>query len=289
MHFGVIYPQTEYPADPAAVLEFARATEELGYSYLAAYEHVLGANPERPGGWKGPYDFRAAFLEPFVLFGFLAAVTQRLELVTGVLVLPQRQTPVVAKQAATLDVLSGGRLRLGVGVGWNEVEYVSLGQEFHTRGRRLEEQVDLLRRLWSKPLVTFDGRWDRIADAGLNPLPARRSIPLWFGGRDERMIRRAARLADGWILNYRSPDEARPALELLRAALAAEGRAADNFGIEARLAYGAGHPAAWSAEIETWRSLGATHVSLNTMRAGLATADDHLRAIRRFGEAVQIT
>jgi probable F420-dependent oxidoreductase len=289
MRFGVIFPQTEYPSDPAAVLEYGRTAEASGYDYLATYEHVLGANSNRPGGWKGPYDFQSSFLEPFVLFAFLSAVTDRIGLVTGVLVLPQRQTAVVAKQAATLDVLCRGRLRLGVGLGWNEVEYASLGQDFHTRGRRIEEQVRLLRRLWTEPLVTFDGRWDRVDDAGLNPLPVQRPIPIWFGGRDERMIRRAARLADGWILNYRSVEEARPGLDLLRASMEQEGRTGDAFGIEARLSYGGGDPAAWSAEIEGWQNLGVTHISLNTMRANLATAEDHLRAIRRFAEAVRET
>jgi probable F420-dependent oxidoreductase len=286
MQFGVIYPQTEYPAEPTAVMEFARTAEAAGYGYIGAYDHVLGANPNRPGGWKGPYDYQSAFLEPFVLFGLMAAVTRRIRFVTGVLILPQRQTAIVAKQAATLDVLSAGRLRLGVGLGWNEVEYASLGQDFHSRGRRVEEQVQVLRRLWTEPLVSFEGRWDRIDDAGLNPLPVQRPIPIWFGGRDGRMIRRAARLGDGWILNYRSPEEARPVLEALRGHLAEEGRGGEAFGIEARLSYGDGDPSAWSTAIEDWRAAGATHISLNTMRFGLATADDHLGAIRRFAEAV---
>lgn len=287
MQFGVIFPQTEFPPDPAAVKDYAQTAESLGYAYIAAYDHVLGANPDRPGGWKGPYDYRSAFLEPFVLFGFQAAVTQRIGFVTGVLILPQRQTAVVAKQAATLDVLSGGRLRLGVGLGWNEVEYISLGQDFHTRGRRLEEQVGLMRRLWTEPLVTFDGRWDRVVDAGLNPLPVQRPIPIWFGGRDDRMIRRAARLADGWILNFRSVDDARPSLEALRGYLAQAGRAEGSFGIEARIEYGAGDPEAWAAVVAGWRQAGATYVSLNTMRYGLTTAEEHMAAIRRFAEAMR--
>jgi probable F420-dependent oxidoreductase len=288
MQFGVIYPQTELPPDPAVVRDFAQAAEGLGYAFLAAYEHVLGANPDRPGGWKGPYDYRATFLEPMVMFAYLAAETERIGLTTGVLVLPQRQTALVAKQAATLDLLCGGRLRLGVGLGWNEVEFVALGEDFHNRGRRLEEQVELLRRLWTEPLVTFSGRWHRIDDAGLNPLPVQRPIPIWFGGRDQRMIRRAARLADGWILNYRSIDEARPGLDVVRASLTEAGRDEAAFGIEARLSYGSGDPAAWAAEIDAWRGLGATHVSLNTMRCGLETPAAHLGALRRFAEAAGI-
>lgn len=287
LNFGVIYPQTEYPPDPAAVRDYVQAAEELGYAYVGAYDHVLGANPDRPGGWKGPYDFRSAFLEPLVLFGFMAPITNRLGFVTGVLILPQRQTAVVAKQAATLDVLCGGRLRLGVGLGWNEVEYVSLGQDFHTRGRRIEEQVLLLRRLWTEPLVTFDGRWDRVDDAGLNPLPVQRPIPVWFGGREDRMLRRAARLGDGWIVNFRSVEDARPSLDSLRAHLAQAGRAGGEFGIEARLEYGAGDPEVWGRSAEAWRAAGATHISLNTMRGGLTTAEQHLQAIRRFAETVK--
>lgn len=287
MQFGVIFPQTEFPPDPSAVRDYAHAAEALGFEYIAAYDHILGANANRPGGWKGPYDHQSSFLEPLVLFGFMAGLTERVAFVTGVLILPQRQTAVVAKQAATLDVLSGGRLRLGVGLGWNEVEYVSLGQDFHTRGRRIEEQVEVMRRLWTEPLVTFSGRWDRVDDAGLNPLPVQRPIPIWLGGRDERMVRRAARLADGWILNVRSADEARPGLAVLRSALALEGRAEAAFGIEARLAYGDGRPERWAVEIEAWRVVGVTHISLNTMRFGLATPADHLAALRTFAEAVR--
>jgi probable F420-dependent oxidoreductase len=203
MHFGAIYPQTEYPPDPIAVRDFAQAVEELGYAYVVAYDHVLGANPDRPGGWKGPYTHESAFLEPFVLFSHMAACTSRLGFLTGILILPQRQTVLVAKQAATLDVLCEGRLRLGVGLGWNEVEYVALGQDFHRRGRRMDEQLEVLRRLWTEPLVTFEGREHRIPDAGLNPLPRQRPIPIWFGGHDDRALRRAARFGGGWIPSFR--------------------------------------------------------------------------------------
>ena len=286
LEIGVIYPQTEFPPDAGSVRDYAEAAEGLGFAYVAAYDHVLGANPNRPGGWKGPYDFRSAFLEPMVLFGFMAPITEHLGFVTGVLILPQRQTAVVAKQAASLDLLSHGRLRLGVGLGWNEVEYASLGQDFHTRGRRMEEQVVLLRRLWTEPLVTFEGRWDRVDDAGLNPLPVQRPIPIWFGGRDDRMLRRAARLADGWITNFRSAEDARPSLDSLRTHLARAGRGEGDFGIEARLEYGAGDPEVWRRAVEDWRGLGATRISLNTMRAGLAGAEQHLQAIGRFAEAI---
>jgi probable F420-dependent oxidoreductase len=287
MLFGVIYPQTEYPPDPAAVRDFAQTVEGLGFSHVVAYDHVLGANPERPGGWKGPYTHQSAFLEPFVLYSYMAACTTRLGFLTGILILPQRQTAIVAKQAATLDVLSGGRLRLGVGLGWNEVEYVALGKNFHDRGRRMDEQVEVLRRLWTEPLVSFQGRDHRIDDAGLNPLPVQRPIPIWFGGRDDRVLRRAARLGDGWIPNYRSAEDARPALEKLAGYLAEQARPWEGFGLEARIPYRDGDPTAWRPVIEAWRQAGATHIGLNTMGAGLASAADHLAALRKFAEAVR--
>jgi probable F420-dependent oxidoreductase len=288
MNFGVIYPQTEYPPEPAAVRDFAQTVEGLGFAHVVAYDHVLGANPERPGGWKGPYTHQSAFLEPLVLYSFMAACTTRLGFLTGILILPQRQTALVAKQAATLDVLSGGRLRLGVGLGWNEVEYAALGKEFHDRGRRIEEQLEVLRRLWTEPLVSFHGRDHHIDDAGLNPLPRQRPIPIWFGGHDDRVLRRAARYGEGWIPNFRSAADARPALEKLGAHLGEQGRSLSGFGLEARIPYSDGDPAAWLATIEAWRQVGATHIGLNTMGAGLAAAADHLAAVRKFAEAVGI-
>ena len=286
MHFGVIYPQTEYPPDAAAVRDFAQTVEGLGFSHVVAYDHVLGANPERPGGWKGPYTHQSAFLEPFVLYSFMAACTTRLGFLTGILILPQRQTALVAKQAATLDVLSGGRLRIGVGLGWNEVEYAALGKDFHDRGRRIEEQLEVLQRLWTEPLVTFHGRDHHIDDAGLNPLPRQQPIPIWFGGHDDRVLRRAARYGEGWIPNFRSAADARPALEKLGAHLGEQGRSLSGFGLEARIPYRDGDPAAWLSAIEAWRQVGATHIGLNTMGAGLAAAGDHLAALRKFAKAV---
>ena len=165
MNIGVVFPQVEIGQDPAAIRDYAQAIEAMGYTHILAFDHVLGANPERPGGWKGPYTYRHAFHEPFVLFGFLAGVTRRVELVTGILILPQRQTALVAKQAAAVDVLSRGRLRLGVGVGWSPVEFEALGEEFKNRGKRIEEQIDLMRALWTKELVTFQGQWHRVPDA----------------------------------------------------------------------------------------------------------------------------
>jgi probable F420-dependent oxidoreductase len=286
MHVGVVFPQTEFGCDPAAIRDYVQTAEGLGFGHVLAYDHVLGANPGRPGGLKGPYTHESAFLEPLTFFSFVAAATQKLGLVTGILILPQRQTALVAKQAATLDVLSKGRLRLGVGLGWNDVEYEALGQDFHTRGRRIEEQVVLLRRLWTEPLVTFNGQWHTVTDAGLNPLPVQRPIPIWFGAQVDAALRRAARLGDGWMPNLRTPAEALPSIEALAGYLAEAGRSRDEFGLEARVPYGPGDPAALQALVEGWRQAGATHLSVNTMGSGLRTPSKHIAAIRAFARLV---
>ncbi len=210
LKIGLVYPQTEYGNDPLAIRDYAQTAEGLGFTHILAYDHILGANPERPGGWQGPYTYRHPFHEPLALFSYMAALTQTIEFTTGIIILPQRQTAVFAKQAATLDVLSGGRLRLGIGLGWNAVEYTALNEDFHTRGKRIEEQVEVLRLLWTQPLVSFKGRWHDIPDAGLNPLPLQRPIPLWFGGNADAVLQRTARLGDGWMPMYRSAAEARP-------------------------------------------------------------------------------
>ena len=286
MHIGVVFPQTEYGHDPSAVRDYAQAAEGLGYTHILAYDHVLGANPHRPGGWQGPYTCDTPFLEPFVLFSFMAAATAQVRFATGVIILPQRQTALVAKQAATLDALCGGRLRLGVGLGWNEVEYASLGQAFHDRGRRIEEQVAVLRLLWTQPLVAFDGRWHTIPDAGINPLPVQRPIPIWFGGHAEPALRRAARLADGWMPNYRTAAEAGPALDVLGRALSEAGRSWAAFGIEPRISYGDGNRDTWRALLGDWESAGATHCTFNTLGSGFRSPAEHIEAITTFAREI---
>jgi probable F420-dependent oxidoreductase len=289
LRIGVVFPQTEFGSDPAAIRDYAQTAEALGYKHILAYDHVLGANPDRPGGWNRPYTYQTPFHEPFVLFGYMAGHTQRIEFCTGVIILPQRQTALVAKQAAALDVLSGGRLRLGVGLGWNQVEYEALGEDFHTRGRRIEEQVEVMRLLWTQPLVKFQGRWHDIPDAGLNPLPVQQPIPLWFGGTADAALRRMARLADGWINNSPNLAAARPLLEALERYLAEAGRARTAFGLEARILYGDGSAAAWAAQLAAWQAAGATHISFNTMGAGLATPAAHLAALRAIAEAAGLS
>jgi len=203
VRLGAVFPQTEIGDDPAAIRDWAQAVEGLGYRHVLAYDHVLGAGVDTRPGWAG-YTSEEAFHEIFVLFGFLAAVTSTVELVTGVLVLPQRQTALVAKQAAEIDVLSGGRLRLGVGVGWNRVEYEALGESFTDRGARIEEQVALLRRLWADPLITYSGRWHHVDNAGIRPRPVRGTIPIWFGGNAEAALRRTGQVgATGGSRNAR--------------------------------------------------------------------------------------
>jgi probable F420-dependent oxidoreductase len=284
MRIGVVFPQTEIGNDPELIRDYAQAAEGLGFTHVLAYDHVLGANPVRPGGWSGPYTHRTPFHEVFVLLSYLAGVTEKLELVSGVIILPQRQTALVAKQAASLDVLSGGRLRLGVGLGWNTVEYTSLNENFHNRGKRMEEQVTVMRRLWAEPLVDFQGRWHTIPDAGLNPLPVRRTIPIWFGGHAEAMLKRAARLGDGWMPNYRSAAEAKEALDILARSLAEAGRERSEFGLEPRISYGAGDRTAWQKLLGEWRAAGATHLSFNTMGSGFKTPGEHIQGIEAFAQ-----
>ena len=287
MKIGVIFPQIEFGSDPAAIRDYAQTAEALGYHHILAYDHVLGANPNRPEGWQGPYTYKDPFHEPFVLFSYMAALTRRVEFVTGILILPQRETALVAKQAAEVDVLSNGRFRLGIGNGWNKVEYTALNQNFHTRGRRMEEQVKLLRLLWTQDLVTFKGEWHTIPDAGLNPLPVQRPIPIWFGGHADAVLQRAARLGDGWFPNYRSAAAAKPSLDKLAEYLAANGRSLADFGIEARLSYGDGRTDEWQQSLSEWQEAGATHLTLNTMYLGFDTPGKHIEAITRFAEAIR--
>ncbi len=284
MQLGVVFPQTEIGADPGPVRDYALAAEAAGYEHLLVYDHVLGADPDRPGGFTGPYNHETLFHEPMVLFGFLAGITERLELVTGILILPQRQTALVAKQAAEIDVLSGGRLRLGVGVGWNAVEYEALGENFRNRGRRVEEQIALLRALWAEPTVSFEGRHHSVVRAGIKPLPTKRAIPIWMGGMSDPVIERVGRLSDGWFPQYRQPSELPAGIERVHAAAEEAGRAPSDVGIEARVNLGGdvGEAAALANE---WIEAGATHLSVNTMNAGFTSVGQHIEAIEQFKAA----
>src|SRR5581483_11235327 len=285
MKFGVIFPQTEIGADPGGVRAYAQAVEAMGYDFLAAYDHVIGVDPTNRPGWRGAYQIEHQFHEPLVLFGYLSGITQRLGFATEILILPQRQAAVVAKQAAEVDVLSGGRLRLGIGLGWNDVEYEVLGENFHNRGRRVEEQVEVLRALWTKEIVTFEGKYHHIKEAGINPLPIQRPIPIWFGSRVEAAMRRAARIGDGWFPMAAAgdlPGMIRQFTGFVREA----GRAPGSVGIEARLNFtDSSNPEDWAKAGKEIEAAGGTHLSINTMRAGLTTPDQHNEAVRKFKEA----
>jgi probable F420-dependent oxidoreductase len=279
-----IFPQTEIGGDPGVIARFIRDVEALGFDGIVAYDHVLGVDPGRPG-WSGPYTIDSPFHEVMVLFAYAAAITTRLELSTGVLILPQRQTALVAKQAAALDVLSAGRLRLGVGVGWNWVEFDALGMSFTDRGKRIEEQVALLRRLWTEPSVTFDGAWHDVDRAGVNPLPVRRPIPLWMGADSDVGIRRAARLADGFFSHFAARDEGAAQAARFWEWVKAAGRDPERVGLECRLGAKMSDDEL-SRAAERFRAMGATDLELNTMRAGFRELDEHLAACRRFMERV---
>jgi probable F420-dependent oxidoreductase len=286
MQIGVVFPQIEIGSDPMAVRDYAQGAESLGYAHLLVYDHVLGADVRHYPGWNGPYNHKDMFHEPFVLFGYLAALTQRLELVTAVIILGQRQTALVAKQAAEVDVLTGGRLRLGFGTGWNTVEYEALGENFHNRGRRSEEQIAVLRALWTQEVVDFKGRWHHINHAGLNPLPVQRPIPVWLGGRAEAVIQRVARIGDGWFPQFAPDSQGQETIARLHQYAREAGRDPASIGIEGRISVARRQPDDWRKDAEAWERLGATHLSVNTMGAGLRSPQEHINAIRQFKEAV---
>jgi probable F420-dependent oxidoreductase len=286
MKLGAVFPQTEIGADPGAAREYAQAIEDMGYTYLLAYDHVLGADTSVRPNWTGPYTAETNFHEPFVLFGFLAGLTKTIELVTGIIILPQRQTALVAKQAAEVDVLSGGRLRLGIGIGWNEVEYEALNEDFHNRGKRSEEQVELLRELWTKPVVTFNGQWHNINAAGLKPMPIQQPIPIYFGGgRSDTVLRRIARMGDGWLPQVRPDAEGIERIEKFRNFVAEAGREPGDVGIDARVAVADGMGVALD-HYQKYTDIGVDYVGVNTMKAGFTSLDQHLNALREFAGTV---
>ena len=291
MQVGAVFPQLEIGTDPDSIARYARTVEELGYEHLVIFDHVLGADASRPGGWSGVYDSHSMFHEPFVLFGYLAAITTRLRLATAVIVLPQRQAALVAKQAAEVDVLSRGRLILGVGIGWNAVEYEALGMSFTNRGRRIEEQIAVMRALWTEEIVDFRGRWHRIDRAGLSPMPVQRPIPLWMGGgyqgRERKVVepalRRIARVADGWFAHLPPNEDGRAGIETFRRFVREAGRDPATVPVEGRLP-AKGGPEEWKRGIEAFRGMGMTSVELTTMGAGYRDLDEHLEALREFRE-----
>lgn len=290
-----VLPQLEIGTDPDVIARYARGIERMGYDGVVVFDHVLGAHPDRPGGWTGPYTHESMFHEPFVLYGYLAAVTTTLELITSVIILPQRQAALVAKQAAEVDVLSRGRMRLGVGLGWNAVEYEALGEDFHTRGRRIEEQIAVMRKLWRDPVVEHSGRSIRVSKAGLNPMPIQRPVPVWMGGGYnarakeviEPALRRIARIADGWLTHVQPGDDGRAAIDLFRGLVRDAGRDAESVGLEGRVGAATTQREKWAEHVAWWREVGATHVELNTMGVKYGSIDAHLEALERFHEVAR--
>jgi probable F420-dependent oxidoreductase len=289
MQIGAVYPQTELRGDPAAVGRIGKAVEDLGFDYLLAYDHVLGAvHADRTPALTGPYTEHHPFHDPLVMFGYLAGITKRIGFATGILILPQRQTALVARQAADVDLLSGGRLRLGVGIGWNPVEYEALGQDFHTRGVRQEEQIQLLRRLFTEPVVDFSGRFDRIDRAALVPKPTR-PIPIWLGGYGEKAFDRAARLGDGFIFFGGSGvEQAVENLTWLRSRLREVGRSVEGFGAEF-VAVPNGDVDNLGADVDRWRDAGGTHLSVVTMGQGLDSIDAHINYLASSAAALRLS
>jgi probable F420-dependent oxidoreductase len=285
MRIGVVFPQTELGGDVGAVRAYGERVEELGFLHLLAYDHVVGADPAVHQPWDRPYDVDTTFHEPFVLFGFLAGVTA-LELVTGIIILPQRQTVLVAKQAAEVDLLTSGRFRLGVGLGWNTVEYEALGKEFSDRGRRSEEQIALMRRLWTERSVTFAGADEQVTAAGLAPLPVQRPIPIWWGGSSPRAYERMGRLADGWFPQVAPGPKLDEARGMIDDAARAAGRDPAAIGMEGRANWITDGLDTLVDHVERWRAAGATHLSINTMGAGLTSVDDHLAVLATAADAL---
>src|SRR5437016_5284343 len=294
MKLGVALPIVDIGGEPGAIRDFVQAAEAIGYQGIAAPDHVLGVNvASRPEWTQGRARSTDLYHDPFVLFGFLAGCTRIGDFSTQVLILPQRQTVLVAKQAACLDVLCGGRFRLGIGVGWNDVEFEGLGENFHNRGRRSEEQVELMRELWAAPHVDFTGKWHRVPDAGINPRPAAGRVPLWYGGHAEATLRRVVKWGDGWMpLAYAPGPEARQAIDQLRALAEAAGRDPATIGLDTRVS-AAGDEAQWREDVQFWKSLGVTHLTLanyyqsgHLRRIAGHTLADHIAAMTRYWNAV---
>ncbi len=285
MQFGAVLPHDEIGTDPGALRAWAQGVEALGATHILIYDHVLGADPDRPGGWRGAYDKDVAFHEPLTTFAFIAAVTTRVEMMSTVMILPQRQAALVAKQAAEVAILSENRFRLGIGTGWNTIEYEALGVPFNGRGSRQEEQVELMRKLWTEDSLSFSGRYHRVDAASINPRPAK-PIPIWFGGSAPALLDRCARLGDGWIPLMGANEDARRCIETLRTLRAAAGRSMEGFGIQAQAQFRGGNPERWRGHATAWAELGATHIALATHNAGETNVEGHLRRLAQYLDVV---
>lgn len=286
MQYGAFFPTRDLPADRIKIRDWAQAAEEIGFDYIEVSDHVLGADREKIPGFEGPYDADDSFHETFTTIAYMAAITENVGFASGVLILPQRQTALVAKQAAQVDILCGGRLRLGVGVGWNPVEYAALGEDWSKRGRRQEEQVQLMNQYWTQRTVTFDGEFDQVAHAGVNPLPIQRPIPVWFGGGVDAVLRRAAKYGQGWIPLGNPGKSSMQMLEKLHGYLREEGRDPASFGVEAWIRHNLGGADDWRKAVDTWRDAGATHATFYTSGQGVGGLDAQIAEMRKFKDAM---
>ena len=285
MEIGAVFPHNEIGTDPQAIKDYAQGVEELGVTHLLIYDHVLGADRDRPGGFEGPYDKDVAFHEPFTTFAFIAAVTKKLDMITTVMILPQRQTVLVAKQAAELAILSNNRFKLGIGVGWNTVEYTGLNENFKNRGKRQEEQVELMRLLWESEVLEYKGEYHHIDKASINPRPSK-SVPIWFGGGAPQLIERCADLGDGWIPLMGPNEAARKTLAAIKEKRESKGLNWDNFGVQAQAQYAGGDAERWNKHAEKWRNLGASHLAIATHNAEPTNVEGHLGRIKEYLNAV---
>jgi probable F420-dependent oxidoreductase len=281
MELGVVFPQLEIGQNPSIIREYAETTESLGFEHILAYDHVLGVDPSR-SEWSGPYTNADQFHEPLTLFSYLSAVTTHVTFITGVLVLPQRQTALVAKQTAELDIVSEGRLRVGVGVGWNHVEYEALGESFHTRGARIEEQLTVLRELWTEPIIEFEGEFHTLPGVGINPRPTQQPIPIWMGGDAAAVIRRIAHLSDGWVMPSRTLSEAEALLDSLREACRAVDRDFSSLTIHARLDLSSIDSSDISDEIDNWHDIGVDHLALDANSITSDSIDGQLATLEEY-------
>jgi probable F420-dependent oxidoreductase len=291
---GIAYPQAVIGSAPETLAAFAAVAEQDGFAHLALYDHVLGADravwPELVGPWRAEHEFH----DVFVALGFLASATSSIELSTQVLILPQRQAAAVARQAASVAQLCGNRLRLGIGVGWNPVEFQALGADFGTRGKLVDEQLDVMTRLLTGEIVDYRGRWHTLDHVAINPVP-NQAIPLWFGGTVSKTFERVARHGDGWITLYDRPgDTVQRRLDRLRRAAVRQGREPDQIGVDVWISMGGTTAADWRHEIEGWRGHGVTHLTLNTGFRALHhepiesnELQAHVDGARRFRDAVE--
>ena len=285
MQIGAVLSQAEVAGDVAQLRDYAQAVEGLGYDFLVTADHVVGSTPEAHPELTRVYSIDSMLHEPLGLFAFLAGVAPKLGFLTSVVILPQRQAVLAAKQAAEVDVLSGGKFRFGVGIGWNPVEFEALGMEFRNRARRFEEQIEVMRRLWTERTVTFDGRYHKLSAAGINPRPVQQPIPIWIGAGSEPAVKRACQIADGYLPLSPIAGSYDATMEKVHGWLREAGRDLASFGVEGRLNAGQGGPEDWRKTVDLWKRHGASHLSVST--GGVGGPDAHVERLRQALEVIR--